>query len=364
MRTDLEHDKKQGTEQASVAWVGSRIMNARSMVIRCLHGLVWMVCAVGALDAAEVRRIESLAMELVPIPAGEFVMGSPETEDGHVASEGPLTRVTLPQAFWLGRYEVTYAQWKALMGTDLLTQARLMLADDSLYQLGGKEQTVRQRIGLRKDADPHEALGNLDEHAPMYWVNWHEAAEFCLRLTRQERAAGRIPPGYEYRLPTEAEWEYASRAGTSTATYAGEIRIEGARNAPVLDAIAWYAGNSSVGYVGKGWDTRGWEGKQYPGGLAGPRTVGTREPNAWGLYDMLGNVNEWCADWFADRLPGGRVSAPHGPATGVLRVIRGGSWFNHARSERAADRDWSKPGRRFHGLGFRVALAPMLSGSR
>lgn len=303
--------------------------------------------------------VPALGLVLVPIPAGEFVMGSPDSEPGHVVNEAPLTHVILPHAFWLGKYEVTYGQWKALMGTELLTQARLMLADDALYFLGGRERTVRDRIGLSKDANPRDAIGNMDDELPMYWVNWDEATEFCRRLTEAERKAGRLPAGYEYRLPTEAEWEYASRAGTTTATYAGDIDIKGARNAPVLDAIAWYAGNSSVGYSGKGWDTTDWEGKQYPGGDAGPRAVGTRRPNAWGLYDMLGNVNEWCRDWFG-QLPGGTVSAPRGPTTGVLRVIRGGSWFNNARGARAANRDWSKPGRRFYGLGFRVALAPIL----
>jgi formylglycine-generating enzyme required for sulfatase activity len=242
------------------------------------------------------------------------------------------------------------------MGTDPLEQARLMLADTSLYFLGGKERTIRERIGLPKDATPADAVGAMRDDLPMYWVNWFEAVEFCRRLTERERAAGRLPNGHVYRLPTEAEWEYAARAGTRTATYAGPIAILAPRNAPVLDAIAWYGGNSSVGYVGKGWETTDWEGKQYLGGTAGPRTVATKRPNRWGLFDMLGNVNEWVADWKAP-YAGGAVRDPTGPDQGELRVIRGGSWFNAARSARAADRDWSKPGRRFFGLGFRVVLA-------
>ena len=339
-------------------------MKRTVLLIRWAVGFSLALCAATHLYAADARSVQGIGMVLMPIPAGEFVMGSPDTEVGHIPSEGPQTHVTIPQAFWLGKYEVTYGEWKALMDTDLVAQARLMLADDSLYVLGGKERTVRDRIGISRDADPLDALGSTDDDVPMYWVNWYEAAEFCRRLTDRERKAGRLPAGYVYRLPTEAEWEYASRAGTTTATYAGEMEIKGARNAPVLDTIAWYAGNSSVGYRGKGWDTTHWEGKQYPGGNAGPRAVGTRLSNRWGLYDMLGNVNEWCSDWYVNRLPGGAVTAPQGPATGELRVIRGGSWYNNARSIRAADRDWSKPGRRFFGLGFRVALAPELPDQR
>ena len=154
----------------------------------------------------------------------------------------------------------------------------------------------------------------------MYWVSWEEAVAFCRRLTERERAEGRVPAGYEYRLPTDAEWEYAARAGTTTATYAGELEIKGFANAPVLDPIAWYRGNSSEGYTGKGVDTSAWQEKQYPGGIAGPRTVATKRPNAWGLYDMLGNVWEWCGDWYSYKLPGGSVSDPTGASCSTAPV--------------------------------------------
>jgi formylglycine-generating enzyme required for sulfatase activity len=133
--------------------------------------------------------------------------------------------------------------------------------------------------------------------------------------------------------------------------------IKGKYNAPVLDAIAWYGGNSSVDYNGKGADTSGWLEKQYPGGTAAQRTVATKKPNAWGLYDMIGNVVEWCGDWYANKLPGGEVRDPLGPDSGSYRVFRGGSFsYDSTQYCRAAARSAESPGVRFRDLGFRIAL--------
>jgi formylglycine-generating enzyme required for sulfatase activity len=199
---------------------------------------------------------------------------------------------------------------------------------------------------------------NTGDDAPMYWVSWEDGVAFCRKLTERERAAGRLPAGYEYRLPTEAEWEYACRAGTTEATYAGNLVIAGRANAPVLDRIAWYRGNSSEGYMGNGVPTVFWEQKQYPGGTAAQRTVATKLPNAWGLYDMLGNVWECCGDWYVGKLPGGSVSDPSGPASGVMRVVRGGCWYRAPGVCRAAFRGWAPAGARYNSVGFRLALAP------
>ena len=247
------------------------------------------------------------------------------------------------------------------MGPDVVEQARRMLADDTLFNIGGKQQTLRDYFKRTKDSDPQGLVQNTADDAPMYWVSWEEAVAFCRRLTERERAAGRLPSGYEYRLPTEAEWECACRAGTTEATYAGEMEIKGKANAPVLDRIACYRGNSSEGYTGKGVNTANWEEKQYPGGTAAQRAVGTKRPNDWGLYDMIGNVWEWCGDWYSDKLPGGSVRGPSGPTSGSGRVDRGGGWYHSPARCRAADRFRFSPGARHDGLGFRVALAPQVS---
>lgn len=320
------------------------------------------VCAFAAfaavsLHAAEPRTVPGLGLKLMPIPAGTFAMG----KTGRVDIDGPQTEVTISRPFWLGRTEVTHAQWRELMATDLIEQARRMLADDTLYTLQGKQQTARDFYKQQKDTDPRELVYNAADDAPMYWVSWDEATAFCRRLTERESAAGRLPGGYEYRLPTEAEWEYACRAGSTEATYAGDLKIIGRSNAPVLDAIAWYAGNSSEAYTGKGQDTAGWPEKQYPGGTASPRAVATKKPNAWGLHDMLGNVWEWCGDRYAEKLSGGSVSDPSGPETGSQRVDRGGGWDTHAAYCRSAFRARNSQGRRGGNLGFRVALAPRLT---
>ncbi len=321
--------------------------------------------AAGASAAAEkpriamegqARMVPDLYLELEYIRPGTFTMGSPADEPGRSSNEGPQTNVTITRPFWLGKTEVTLRQWKAVMGTDIKEQLRRALTDDTVYNINGRLNTLRDFLGVDRDDDPARLLGRIEENLPMHYVSWNDAVEFCHRLTERERAAGRLPEGYEYTLPTEAQWEYACRAGTSEATYAGPIQILGERNAPVLDGIAWYGGNSSVRYKGTGWPTSDWKEKQYPGGNAGPREVATKQANPWGLNDMLGNVWEWCRDWYGT-YPGGSVTDPTGPASGLFRVDRGGGWGDRARGCRAAVRYSLDPGLRSNFLGFRVALA-------
>lgn len=159
---------------------------------------------------------------------------------------------------------------------------------------------------------------------PVSGVSWVSAAEYCRRLTDRERAAGRLPEGYAYTLPTEAQWEYACRAGT-TGDYAGD-----------LNAMAWYDRNSDLRV----------------------HSVGQKQPNEWGLYDMHGNVWEWCLDWY-DTYPGGTVTDPAGPPEGRNRALRGGSWKDWASDCRSAVRSLGEPDNpHFHLVGFRVALSP------
>jgi len=226
-----------------------------------------------------------VSMVLKAIAVGTFTMGSPAAEEGREGDEGPQTRVTNTKPFWLGQTEVTQAQWQAVMINNPSTFA-------------GAERPVEK-------------------------VSWEEAMEFCAKLTTQEQAAGRLPAGHRYTLPTEAQWEYACRAGTS-GPFAGN-----------LDSMGWYRSNS-------GNETQ---------------PVRQKQANAWGLHDMHGNVWEWCADYFGGSLPGGSLSDPTGPASGSLRVLRGGGWDSSAADCRSAIRTGFPPGSRLFNLGFRLALS-------
>ena len=284
---------------------------------------------IAAGDTAKVDLGGGVEMELVWCPAGSFEMGSPESsfwrgksgEAGRFKDE-TRHRVTLTKGFWLGRTEVTQGQWAAVMGY-------------------GLKYTFWDRLW-----DNAFAVG---ADYPMVRVSWDECVEFCRRLNAKAPGWGR------FRLPTEAEWEYACRAGSKGATYAGDMEIKGENNAPVLDAIAWYGGNSSVGYSGRGRETKAWPGKQYPGGKAGYRQVGGKGANAWQLCDMLGNVMEWCGDLYG-AYPSADAADPSGAASGERRVTRGGSWNSSAKCCRSACRSGNIPSTRNACTGFRVAM--------
>ncbi len=248
-------------------------------------------------------------MKFVLIPPGSFLMGSPENEPGHEDDE-KQHRVTLSEGFYMGRYEVTQAQWKAVMGEN------------------------------------PSSFKNCGSNCPVESVSWNDVQKFIKKLNAKS--------GKAYRLPTEAEWEYACRAGSTKALYNGPIQILGKNNAPALDPIAWYGGNSGVSYAGA-YDSSGWSEKQYDHNRAGTHPVGKKEPNAWGLYDMIGNVWEWCQDWYGD-YPDGAVVDPEGAGTGSGRVIRGGGWDSYARHCRSAYRGYDSPSNRRDYSGFRLVL--------
>lgn len=239
----------------------------------------------------ERRAGEECEFEIAPgvsivmcwIPPGEFLMGSPEDEDGRDDDE-KQHRVRITKGFWLAKTPVTQAQWEAVMGYN-----------PSLF----------------KGADlPVECESWLD-------VCWDETRTDGFLGTVNRTTAG----GGRWDLPTEAQWEYACRAGTA-GIFAGAL---------TLDEIAWYEGNS---------------GKR-------PPPVGHKKPNAWGLHDMLGNIWEWCSDWYEEYSDESETD-PVGPSSGASRVFRGGSWSNNAYRCRPAQRNLS-PRYAYDYVGFRIA---------
>ena len=234
----------------------------------------------------------SIGMKLVLIPKGTFMMGSPESEKGRNENETQY-EVTISKDYYLGVHEVTQAQYEKVIGKN-----------PSHFQ-GEKIQ------------------GSSSNH-PVEKVSWEDAVEFCKKLSDlpEEKKAGRV-----YRLPTEAEWEYVCRAGGKSAYSFGE-------SSKSLGDYAWFNENSNR--------------QTHP--------VGEKKANARGLYDMQGNVWEWCSDWY-DEYPKGTVSDPTGPKGGSLRVGRGGSWDFVAALCRSAFRGRVVPSYRSSDFGFRVALS-------
>ncbi|HTB61996.1 MAG TPA: formylglycine-generating enzyme family protein [Opitutales bacterium] len=324
------------------------------MLAGALAGVLLFSSACGVLGAGKVAGPQlgqpwslplaaNVSADLVWIPPGTFVMGSPANEAGRSRNgdEGPQTQVTLTKGFWLEKTFVTIGQWKSVTGRGVREQLLKGINDETLYTLNGKQQLLRDFMVWAKDADPSKYLGNEDDNLPMYFVSWNDAMEFCAQLTAREKATGRLPEGYAYTLPTEAQWEYAARAGTTGPTYAGPNSAEN------LKAISWYNGNAAEGYTGRAVSKN-----------AGPRDVALKQPNVWGLYDMLGNIWQWCRDWYVPALPGGSVTDPLGPATGTGHVNKGGSFGSGTADERAARRASNPPAEESAYRGFRLALAP------
>ncbi len=256
-------------------------------------------------------EIGGVVTKLRWICPGSFHMGSPAEEAGRYHDEGPRHLVTLTEGFWLAATPCTQALWEAVTGSN-----------------------------------PSEFR---TPHRPVENVSWDDVEAFLAVLA--ERVPGLVP-----RLPTEAWWEYACRAGTESGTWLGDVEILGERNAPRLDSIAWYGGNSGVGFdLVEGRDSSTWDERQYPHTLAGTHEVALKQPNPWGLFDMLGNVWEWCSDPWESGYSGEPRTDPEGPEEGPGRVFRGGSWFARARGVRAACRNWIPPDERGSDLGFRLS---------
>ena len=233
-------------------------------------------------------------LEMVKIKAGTFMMGSPEGELGRKHDE-QQHRVTLTKDYWLGKYEVTQGQWQAIMG-----------GNPSQFKNG--------------------------DNYPVEKVSWYDAKKFCDKLN--ELYTGKMPQGYRFDLPTEAQWEYACRAGTTTALYNNRNLTTENGYCRNLAELGWYSSNSDI--------------RTHP--------VGQKQPNAWGLYDMYGNVWEWCNDWYGPYNSNGVVIDPTGPAQGSAKIRRGGGFCNGAYHNRSAKRMTTNPELKYSYRGFRLAL--------
>ena len=244
-------------------------------------------------DNANTNQPPGSPANFVWVAPGSFLLGSPETDPDRTDFETPQSKVALTYGFWIGKYEVTQAQYQDVTG-----------------------------------GNPSYATD--DPSLPVDSVTWNDATNYCALLTEMNRKAGNLPPGYAYRLPTEAEWEFAARAGKSTRFSFGDDL-----DYAMVDNYAWTTDNSAD--------------------VTHP--VGKKTANAFGLYDIYGNVFEWCQDWFGPYTPDDKVN-PTGPASGTDRIYRGGSWGNGPADSRAAARGGLAPESRLSSFGFRLVLAP------
>ncbi len=305
-------------------------------------------------DAATLKKLEAdhwtvpgIELEMKRIPAGTFMMGSPEDE-AHRRADEVRHEVTISKPFYMGVYPVTQRQfYKLMMPKDYDYEAwqykRGPLHDGAAFHF--RERPGRPGAGRIIFGDAAYG-GPLTDLNPMECITWERANAFCRKVTEIERKAGRLPEGYVYRLPTEAEWEYACRAGTE-GPYNVDIDssdIEDLRKFAFFGGANWWVSFTSK--VGEG-----------------------RLPNAWGLYDMHGNVYEWCHDWYApyetSKTP--RVD-PTGPAEGTEKVVRGGSFYLEDEQMapaflRSASRYAVPPDVDFYAIvGMRLVLAPAIEG--
>jgi formylglycine-generating enzyme required for sulfatase activity len=259
--------------------------------------------------------------QLVWAPAGQFVMGSPVSETDRYSDEGPRTTVSFSHGFFISKKLVTQGEYQALMGYN-----------PSWYN---GERTVFVVSGF------YPVDFGAEPSRPVECVTWNAANEYCFRLTDQESSAGRLPEGYVYRLPTEAEWEYACRAGTTTRFFYGSDSTYSQ-----LGRYAWFSLNSTENYSG--------------GSVTSTHAVGLKQPNPWGLYDMGGNVMQWCGDHYGS-CPGGAATDWIGPSYGGAPcVVRGGSHSYDAVYCRSAARLYFDNAYNDGEIGFRVVLAPVL----
>jgi formylglycine-generating enzyme required for sulfatase activity len=252
-------------------------------------------------------KLEGIGLELVWIASGKFRMGS----DSGERDERPVHDVQISHGFWMGRCEVTNGEYQVFL---------------KATGYDGKWDTDGDYLKHHGDGSSMSTAADY----PVCWVSWRNAMAFCVWLTERERAAGRLPKGYKYRLPTEAEWEYAARGGSRSRnyTYAGSNSV---------DEVAWYSSNAG----------------------SATHPVGKKKSNEIGFCDMSGNVWELCLDWFDTeyykRSPG---TDPTNSKSGDGRVVRGGGWNAAADGVRTTGRRWVGLGKTDGDLGFRICLGP------
>lgn len=269
--------------------------------VRLLLVLLLPVLAAAGEPAPAPLRLDlggDVEMDLVWIPAGEFQMG---VDDGS-GDEAPVHAVTLTTGFWMGRHEVTQAQWERVMG--------------------------RNPAYFPEPTRPVES------------VSWEDCRDFLKALNKT--VAAQVPPGARARFPTEAEWVYACRAGTRTAFWFGDDAGQLSRYGNFADADET--------------ENLSWRDARQRDGFAGTAPVGSFPPNPWGLHDMHGNVWEWCSDWYGP-YPSNAVVNPKGPSAGHRRVIRGGGWGVTAEDCRSANRYRFKPEMLGGNVGLRVVVS-------
>jgi sulfatase modifying factor 1 len=254
-------------------------------------------------------------MKLCWCPAGSFTMGSPAGEPDRSNDEDQV-EVTLTRGFWMGKYAITQGEYEKIMGRN-----------PSHFSPSGEGRSYVKGMDTLR--------------FPVELVSWDQAAEFCLKLTAQERQAGGLPEGWQYRLPTEAQREYACRAGTRTATAFGD---------KLSSREANFYGYSPYNGAERGRN------------LGRTTAVGSYAANSWGLHDLHGNVWEWCRDCYKEKLPGGldpdvtemTVGGKHERHDYTNRVLRGGSYDSYGRGCRSAKREWNTPGCFSWSYGFRL----------
>lgn len=262
-----------------------------------------------SLKNGDIMKMENLDIELVYIEAGGFVMG-----DNEVEIQKPAHEVSIANGYWMGKYPVTQAQYQEVVGENPSYFQKGLKLSEGFLGFGGKS--------IKEDTFK----------CPVEQISLNHAESFCKCLTSLEKSAGRLPEGYEYRLPTESEWEFAAQCGTEHS----DNKFSGSNN---INDVAWYDENSNN--------------RTHP--------VGELAPNELGLYDMCGNVWEWCLDdWHSNYNEAPLDGSCWGEGKGVTRVFRGGGWSSIAEYCTLRNRYYLAPGFTFDFLGFRIALGRIL----